>query len=426
MTILLGIVLLLVGCRRLSTWARTRRVEQPRWLSIGRASSEAAAWFSGAALVIILPVDAEPVIGVVAWLRFWLLWFCMAAVGVALLAARVLRAFQAGPEPSFGRYVLNRIDTTFQRVRSVVLRGRRAIAPSGEKELQFGFLALERLMTPGTVIRGYLLGLILVPVLAAVAFAGAMNSGTALEREVLGVVVGYNALATVSWMTVAMFLVLGIVALAVYAKVLLIDVDMKRVFKLVAAWTGYGTAAGFITGALLPVAVRIMPMPSTTESSAEAALSPQLLIDVPAAGAVAGYGLGVMIASAALCENARNLVLRRMLAPTLLLAALLALTGFDLGPRSIIQHLLASVPPPAVDACTDAAVESHLEQSAWVMQILKLCGDHDAVVDDPAALWITGVLIVAITLMAFVQDFRQQYALTPIAGISQFVENGSI
>ncbi|MFJ2534324.1 hypothetical protein [Microbacterium maritypicum] len=426
MFLVLGIVLLLVGSWRLFTWMRTRQNEAPRWLSIGRAGSEAAGWFSGAALMIILHFGAQLVSGVVAWLLFWLFWLCIAAVGTTLVAASVLEAFQAFESPSFGRFVLCRIDTTFQRVRSIVQRGRRAIAPPGEKEVQLGFLALERLITAGSVIRGYLLGLILVPVLVAVAFAGAMNSGAVLERQVLGVVVGYNALAAVSWMTVAMFLVLGIVALAVYAKVLLIDLDMKRVFGMVAAWTGYGTAAGFIAGALLPVVVRIMPMTSRTERSAEAALSPELLIDVPAAGAVAGYGLGIMVASTELCANARNLVLRRMLAPVLLMGALSALTSFDLGPRSIIQHLLASAAPPAVDTCTEAAVDSHLEDSAWVMQALRVCGDHDAVVDDPAALWITGLLIVATTLTAFVKDFRRQYTLTPKAGVDQFVENRSI
>lgn len=307
---------------------------------------------------------------------------------------------------------MDRIAEELRRGLLAVGRGYETIAPRGPREIQLGFLALERLMAPGAVMRGYLLSLLLIPVLMAVAFTAVMNKGTALERRVMGIVVGYNALATASWMTVAMIIVMVIAALAVYAKVLLIDLDMKRVFGVVAVWTGYGTAAGFIAGALLPVVMRIMPGTYSTPSGAEAVLSPQLLIDVPAAGAIAGYGFGIIVAAAALCRDARNLVLRRIVAPVLLFAVLFGLTRFDLGPRSIMRDMLGPAPSLGLDACTDATLESHADDSVRVMQTLRVCSHDGVVVDDRVMLWIVGSLLVAAALAMFVSDFRCRYDAT--------------
>jgi hypothetical protein len=408
----LGIVLLLIGCWRAYIWVRHRRDELPRWLSIVRASSEAASWLCGALLMMLLSSDAQPVGGLVIWLRFWLLLLCMAAIGATAVTSKILGAFHAAGLPSFGQFTADRIALTKRWLLATIRRAVRAVAPQGPKEIQLGFFALDRLMAAGTVARSYLLILIFMPVLLAVAFTWALNRGTDFERRVMGVMVGYNTLAIASWMTVAMILVLAAATVAVYVKTLRIDLNLRRVFGTVAVWSGYGTAAGFIAAALLPVFIRIMPGTYATADGTEAVLPPQLLIDVPAAGAIAGYVFGIVIASSVLCENARHLLLRRIFAPALLFTVLFVLTRIDLGPRSILHGILTPIPLPEADACTDAGFTNHIDESGWVMQALRACGSDGAVVDDQTMLWTMGLLIAAVAITKFIIDFRHRYQST--------------
>jgi hypothetical protein len=343
--------------------------------------------------------DGPPV--VVGFLLF------LGGTAVTWIASRLLRAIRASGDVSLGEFIVKQSREQFVRSIASSRNAVKIIAPTGFSEIQIGFGSLERLMAPGALVRSYLLGLVLTPVIFALFLTALMNSGPELQRRVVGIYFGYNALAVVSCLTAGLILTLFAMLVLTYSRTLLLRIDVKAALRSIATWTGYGTAAGVVTAALLPTMTHLMPNTLDSMPGAEMGLSPQLLIDVPASFAVIGYALGIAIGVTVVGRHASNLLLRHFAAPTVLICALLGMTYIGVNPSNMVRSMVSATPVVDFKNCTDEAFREHLDNSAWILKAIDTCGGGVAYVQTQPFLLSIGAVLGVLAFVALIRDFRR-------------------
>jgi hypothetical protein len=269
------------------------------------------------------------------------------------------------------------------RVQSVLKRSASVVAPTGWSEIHVGVDTVDRVVAPRTIFLYYVVGLAVFPVVLAVFFTYHSRGGSLFDQRVLSLVLGYNALLVVSYLTAATVSCVLILVFMRYAGILLIKLDVVSAFRTVAAWTGYGTAAGVVTAAMLPVVNGILPFSASPNSATDSMdiINPQLLVDLPAAGAVAGYGIGLIVSAVVVCGTAENLLVGRLFAPTLFVMVLSTLASLGLDPRGLFTVLSSrpegSAPGQRID-CSSSVIQStfleHPTDTSWLVRVLNECG----------------------------------------------------
>lgn len=387
------------GVWRLASWIRLGRPARPRWIATIYAGSSFLAWMSGGLLVLIMTVSPKG-----PWL-IALLGVFLIASSLAWSTSRLLPALRSSGETDIRVFVLAWTRRELKYVRAAISRGARIIAPTGWREVHVGLDRLEDLLGPGALVRGYLLWLMSTPVLLAVTFSWVLETGPAARRRVQGAFVGYNGLSIVSCLTAALLATVVVLTVVTYVRLLNIRLDVREALRAIAVWTGYGTAIGVVTAALLPIMSKVMATRAATTQDGPVSLTPQILIDVPAAFAIVGYVIGIAFALIVIGREAENLLLRRFVAPSVLVAVLVGMVQLDLGPRGILQSMMASAPDVILDCNDGQALSQHLEDPAWLLRAIDACGDGGAYVQDEPFLWSVGAGLALFAVAAFMADF---------------------
>ncbi len=301
---------------------------------------------------------------------------------------------------------------SYHRWRSTVAAARwgtRILVPEGAREIGFG--SLDRLFGAGVFVRLYFLAFLAVPVLVAGSLAWALDGGSDLQRGIYAIMLGYNAPSIVSSLSIALALTLLALAVLTYLKSLRVRLNVRRVFLTVVSWSGYGTAAGLMSVAVLPIMIKIMPSGYGPHVGGTSTLSPQLLIDVPAAGAIIGYSFGIIAAAVEVCQHARAIPVRRLVAPALLFLFVCGMSRLDAGPSGILHAMVGSVSNTPWMGCRDDAFRAHLNDPAWVFHALEACTpDGGVVMADSFFVPTLGILCAMGAIYASVRDFRHAAA----------------
>lgn len=355
--IALGAGSFLAGVRRYRKWRRVRHEERPLWLSEFRSYSELAAWVTGGAFLVLFPVNE----GVLAGWGLTALVLCLMSLVLAMAVSRLMGGVTRAGVGSVHQFVAL---STKAALRRLVAGWRRAVwivMPTGWTEIRLRFATVERLLDPGFMVRSFLLVLLLAPVLLAGSVVWMMNSGTVVGQGILTALVGYNALAVLSCLTVAMLATVAAVTLLWYVRVLLVAPHIRAAFRVVAAGTGYGTAAGIVAAALLPIMSQGTP-PTPVDGGTPVVLTPDVMVQLPAACAVVGFGIGGAVATLVICQRAENLFIRRVLAPALFIGATVVMHKMNLGPTGILQTITQPWADITVTDCRNAAFLNRLWQ----------------------------------------------------------------
>lgn len=361
-------------------------------------AAETISWLSAVALILLVQVGRAA-----SWLVVLL-----GVSGIGFLVARAVRRLHRSRSAtglSTGRYLSATIRRWGRDTLIAARRCARIVAPSGWSELRIGFDALDRILTPGTMVRGYVLAVLASPLLFAVSIVWMMSASNGAPRVVLAAVVGYNALAVVSIVTMGLLLCVILLVVLTYCGVLDIQLDIRRTFMTVVGWIGIASAIGAGTAALLPIMNFAMPLPAL--GGGTGTVAPSVLVDVPAGFAVVGYALGVAHASVDVGRRATNLVLRRFTAPLILGLVVTAMVATGAGPSAILAALLAPFAAAPSTACDQSAVESHANEPAWILRAVEACADGRISVDDQIFLSVFAIVLAAFAVTAFVVDFRR-------------------
>ena len=179
-----------------------------------------------------------------------------------------------------------------------------------------------------------------------------VNDG--IVSAVLSAAISYNMLTINCLLTVSAFICIALLSLLRRTKFLQLRLGVGSCVRRIATWIGYGGAVGAVMASLVPLAGLVMPILTQPAKSAAVlnAITPRSMLDYPAAGAVAGYAFGLIVAIASLFPNSTNSWLRRVLCPGLFGVVLVGLSHFLGGPRGLLR--------PVIDA---AALRSGVSQT---------------------------------------------------------------
>ncbi|RLP07029.1 hypothetical protein [Propionibacterium australiense] len=402
--IIICLGLFLPGTARLAGWLRHPGRVRPVWLSATRAVTEVIAWYTGAALILLIPV------GSAGTLRHMLL-VCLCATAITLGSARLLRMAQTDGGTRIRSLPSRWVRRTAGRARATLRHGNRIIAPTGWGELNIGPRSLGRLLEPQTLVRAHLVGLLLVPVLVATFLAWAVNSRPNLTRATLGAGIGYNGLAIASCLTTALILTALFMTILTYSRTLTVGLDLRASVRAVAEGTGFGTAAGLLTAALVPAAAFLL----TIEEGHSASLTPRLLVDIPAAYAIIGFTVGLFASLTRMCRKAQNLVIRRLVCPLVFVVFLTSMTHIGFSPANILRTLASGISDKEIPDCSVETFQAHSQDPLWLLKGLNTCQEGGAYIQDDQFLWSAGIMIGLIALGAFVLDIRTR-ARSEVAG----------
>ncbi|MGB3375693.1 MAG: hypothetical protein WBA87_11245 [Microbacterium sp.] len=252
--------------------------------------------------------------------------------------------------------------------------------PSGWREVQVSPAALDRFFSPKSFFGLYGLAFLIVPPVMAFWFVTYLNSSEPVARAQVTAVLGYNALFVASAVTAAAVLT-GIASATLRRlSILKFRLDYIGMLKVVAAWMGGSSAAGAIGAALVPLLQLLLPvLPTTGISSHVPVITPQVLLDLPAAGAVIGYVLGVAAALLKLGTGASNLVFRRLLIPALFVLSTWVLVGLGVTPMGLFRSLVVKPMNTVATVACDVPdpwpqFSAHVDEPAWMLVAVDRCG----------------------------------------------------
>lgn len=397
-----GIVLLASGIGQLVAFTQRAAPERHALVHAVRATALFAAWTTSG-LLLLSPLLARP--GSDAEHSgsngSLLIAACFCAAGLARVTRHVLLRLADAPEGMVRDMVRQALRSRGARVASVLRSTWKTIAPTGWHEVRFNVGLVDRFFSIGNLARGYLFVLVITPVLAALLMVGLLSRTTGAERRFFTAVLGYNALAVVSTLTTAVIVVILLVAAMVKIRVLIVPLDLRAALGGIALWTGHGTAAGVVTAALLPVTSQLV---TSDDLAAGSALTPSILVEFPAVGAVLGYVLGLVVATTAVAGRAQNLLLRRVMPPSLLMATLGWLVHVRLGPEAVFESLTRHVGPTETTTCDDT-VRGDLD-AGQLVRLAQTCSEGSIRLDDHVFLVNAGALVLMIVVVRFSRDLR--------------------
>lgn len=296
-------------------------------------------------------------------------------------------------------------------LRSTLRRWRMILAPPGTSPFQWHpSRALERLSTQPLAWWFFPLVAVGIGVGVPMLFTLIWTSTDSGLRSGLAAVIGYNTLVVVSSLTLAAlgaYIIFGLLALC---NVLSFRVDRIAGSRRVAICVGYGTAAGLVGAALLPT-FATLPLLGTlprAEGFGGTALPPNILVELPAVGAILGYCVGLVLASRTMCHESRSIAVHGSMGPLILIAALAVVVGVGLGPGSLLRKLQRVFPKVDPGDCGVELILTNRDKPAHLFQLVEACGDGRVYLDDGGFLVAAIALTLLIVGVPFVRDARRR------------------
>lgn len=235
----------------------------------------------------------------------------------------------------------------------------------------------------------------------------------------------YILLVATSW-TIIYVVTIAFVAVQQVLREQGRDLSISKMTVTVGTWAGMGAAGGVFVGALIPVIVLIIPrgpfefMDITLLDS----ISPSLLLDISAAGAVFGFLVGEIISLVDLADGEENLFVKTVLPPFVfgVAATVLGIAGLRPGAlssqlaREYQQGVLAGIAKP-LDPLT-TGIDGDLETpQGWAELIVSF--DHHGwnnLVDTNFYFWGTWSVVILVIIFSFtLQVHKRELQLAKLA-----------
>lgn len=346
-----------------------------------------------------------PVIFLVAFITT-----CVAMI-TASAASRLLQRAEHQGSSTVWAYVRYRCEMTWRETRLMTKRLLTLAAPDGWREVRITINAFDDVVSIPTMLRVAGVMYIVILVFAFVmSFVGLTGADGDIQSAVFSAAISYNTLAISCLLTLTAVICFVIFLLLRWGEVLQRPLGVGAYVRRVATWIGYGGAVGAVMASLMPLTGLALPslMGPAESTSALNMITPRSMLDFPAAGAVAGYAFGLIVASASLFPDSKNSWLRRLLCPGLFVVVLIALSHCLGGPRGLLRPVIhAAALRSGFDyaSCTSPAPtdigSGSLDATAWIITAADRCGSG-LLISTAAIGWIvvTASLLVGVSLFA--------------------------
>ena len=163
-----------------------------------------------------------------------------------------------------------------------------------------------------------------------------ISSGSDIDVVLVRSIVAYNAFFVAAILTAILLVLVSVLFLARGMGLLHVDIAWKRALTRLGTAVGLGTLAGTVGATLTPFAVWFFDV----GEGSDRLISPEVLFDLPAAGAVVGYVVGVLCAVLVLGQGASNLLYRHALTPVLFTCLIVVTNHFAVTPQRLFDQLL--------------------------------------------------------------------------------------
>lgn len=273
----------------------------------------------------------------------------------------------------------------------------------------------QRSASRSTTIIGFSVAAIAIPaVFLLLAASILMNIRGSVTSDFAARTLEYYTLLIATCWTISYLTTLALLAIQQVLRDQGRDLSPAQVVLSVGTWAGFGAAGGVFVGALIPAVVIIIPKGpfQSLDLTLLDTISPNLLLNISASGAVIGFLLGEVISVISFAEGEKDLFVKTVLPPTIFAASATILGAVGLRPGAISAHLSrqyaqdalkghANVPNPF----TTAANADLDTSSGWASLIVSF-DQHgwNTLVD--TRFYFVGTWVVALLVIAFGFTFR--------------------
>ena len=273
--------------------------------------------------------------------------------------------------------------------------------------------------------------LVVIPgVVGVLAVAIIMNISSSQTSDLIAHAVGFYALLLATCWTLAYIITIAVVALVQVLRGNGHELTVSAVAVSLGTWAGFGAAGGVFVGALVPVIV--VPLAKTELKvlgvSLLDSISPTLLLDISAAGAVFGFLLGEVISLIDISGGEENLYLKAAAPPIMFAgtATVLGLAGITPGKLATVlakeydKTILVGVNTDGVDPFKTAMADGLDSQTGWA-SVVSGFEQHgwNQMVDHRGyylITWLVAILVVLFALTIKLRWREEQLLLLDVGG----------
>ncbi len=406
-SVILGLGGVVLACFLLMPLLNTEKGSKKDALSrvqiADRISKSAVAFFVGA-IFIIAGLELN-----VPWLAMALMVGTLLAVTSSFACHNLRRLFDRYPKTSnvlevTGCWISEKVASAGKALSSL----HRRLAPNGWLK---DFTLMPNLAKfdfgPSLFFKVYVIFMAVgIPVIMSFSFMQIYYGMPDGGRRVFSLVVGYNSFLVLSSLTVAAAFVVIAAAVLRYLEIIRFPLKYGDSFRTLASYVGYGTAFGLFAAAIAPVlsSLPIFGVGATDVDEGMSALTPSMLIELPAVGAVLGYAVGLLALSRNFLENASNVVYRRLVAPTLFIITVSLLPFMGLSASQVSTRIVGGDDvEPGIAECSGRIEDDLASMSdGQAMDLIQNCGSGDYIVD-----WL--VITVGLVVLGLIMCLRSLY-----------------
>lgn len=341
----------------------------------------------------------------------------LSAMVMAYITSRLLQEAEHQGATTVCAYVRYRCTTTWQKTKSTAKRLFTLAAPDGWKKDPNTVDDDDNVTFIPTKIR--IAVVIFIAIFAAefiLAFVGFAGLDDSMISVMFSVAISYSMLTISCLLTASAFIFIVILFFLQHIQIEFLQsrLGFCSSVRRIPTWIGYAGAVGAVMASLVPFVVSVVPAltRSAKRGAVLNAITPRWMLDFPAAGAVAGYAVGLIVAMASLFPESKNSWLRRLVCPGLFVVVFVALSHNLGGPRGLLQPVIddAALRSGFNDTfCTSAAptdIDSgSLDARAWAITKMDRC-EGGFLISTTAIGWIVGIAALLVGVSLFINDIR--------------------
>lgn len=264
--------------------------------------------------------------------------------------------------------------------------------------------------------------LIILPGITGLLIASiAMNIRGSEQSDFLSHAIGFYILLIATCWTVCYILTIALVSLVQVVRGNGRELTLAAVANSLGTWAGLGAAGGVFVGALIPLVVVPLARGEWEKLGVSLldAISPTLLLDISAAGAVFGFLVGEIVSLVSISEGEQNLYLKACAPPIVFAGVASALGALGLTPGKLAHELaneykatvLKGVNTDVTDPFKTASDQGLDSEQGWAAAVAGM-DQHgwNTLVDHNVYYVSTWIIAILVALFAFVLGIRNREA----------------
>lgn len=261
----------------------------------------------------------------------------------------------------------------------------------------------------------YVVLFILALTLGALGLTASVLMSSDPASESVSTAASLNVVLIAAHAVLAVLMLAAILALGRLTNVIKVPLSPAWALRGGAEAVGWGTAAGALFGALIPLLLTFEPLAFIFGAGPEGDViyEPSIIVELTAIGAVGGLLVGAAMMPSLLLPSAENLLVRRVIGPLLYIPIILV-TSLSLAPIGKTGRQLLDMNRPLLGIdhlrCEDE-VPAGLDftSQSVVMDLVDRCGSGLILPDS----WVAGSmlpLVIGIAVLLIVNDVKQRVA----------------